>query len=137
MCSAVMMVKAIANARVCVVAAERGIESRPEHPLEERGDRRLADPAQTETGHRDAELRRGDVLVGRVERAAYRSRHPAALGQQLIDAGLADRNNRELRGHEKTVGQDQREYRGQADTDVQDGVVHSRTSATILTLFCC
>ena len=36
-----------------------------ERRLDERGERRLADPAEAEARHRDAELRGGDVAVGR------------------------------------------------------------------------
>ena len=124
MCSAVMIENAMATAIVCDVATEIGAGRPREQRLEQRRERRLANPAETEAGHRDAQLCRGDELVGIVERAPHRPRHAAALGEQLIDARLAHRDDRKLGGHEKSVGQNQRQHREQADADVEDGVVH-------------
>ena len=90
-------------------------------------ERRLADPSETEARHRDAELCGRDVLVGILERAPDRPGHPAAFGQQLVDAGLAHRDNRELGRHEKTVGENQCQHCEQANADVEDEAVHGMT----------
>ena len=124
MWSAVMMVNAIATAMVCEVATEIGAGRRVEQRIDQRRERGLADPAEAEARHRDAELRGRDELVGIFERAPHRARHAAAFGEQLIDARLAHRDDRELGGHEKPVGQNQRQHREQADADVEDGAVH-------------
>ena len=44
--------------------------------------------------------------------------------EELIDAGLADGNDRELGGHEKSIGQNQRQHREQAHADAQDTAFH-------------
>jgi hypothetical protein len=64
--------------------------------------------------------------------APHRPRHAAAFGKQLIDSGLADRDQRKLGGHEKTVGQDQRQNREQAESDVNQTAIHTSTSGLIL-----
>jgi hypothetical protein len=71
---------------------------------DDRRDRRLADPPESQAGHRHAELRGGDVAIGRRDRAPHGARPSVAFGNQLIDARLADRDDRELRGDEKAVG---------------------------------
>ena len=78
------------------------------------GERRLADPAEAEAGHRDAELGGGDVAVGIGDGAAHRARAAVPFGDQLVDARLADGDDRELGRDEKAVREDQRQNAGQS-----------------------
>ena len=82
------------------------------------GQRRLADPPEADAGHRDAELGRGDVAVGIVDRAPHRARAAVAFGDQLIDARLADRDDRELGGDEEAVGEHERQHGSEAASSV-------------------
>ena len=95
---------------VCGRGGEVGRQER-QLRLDERGQRRLGEPAEPEAGHGDAELCRGDVAIGRRDGAPHGARAAVALGDQLIDARLAHRDDRELRGDEKAVGHDQRQQR--------------------------
>ena len=47
-----------------------------------------------------------------------------SLGDQLIDASLADRDDRELRRDEKTVGKDQNRHGGQSPQNLRQRVLH-------------
>ena len=110
MCSAVTMAKAMATAMLCAVVAGDVRRQEGERRLNQRRERRLADPAEAEARHRDAELGRGDVAVGIGDRAPDGARAAVALGDQLIDARLADRDDRELRRDEEAVGEHEREH---------------------------
>ena len=94
-----------------VVAKQR------KHRLEHLGQRGLPDPAQRQTCHRDAQLRGRDVAVRVVQRPPNRARAAMSLRDQLVDACLAHRDQRELGGDEETVGEDQRQYGDQAEGD--------------------
>ena len=118
------MANAMATAIVCEVTSEIGAGKMRQQRIDQRRERRLANPAEAEARHRDAELRGRDELIGILERAPHRARHAAAFGEQLIDPRLPDRDDGELGGHEKPVGQNQRQHREQANADVEDGVVH-------------
>ena len=76
---------------------------------------RLADPAEPEARHRDAELRRGDVAVGVGERAPDDARRGAALGDELIDACPPHGHERELGRHEEPVRQHEHQDGKQTD----------------------
>ena len=93
-------------------------------PAEQRGERRLADPSEAEAGHRDAELRGGDVAVRIGDRAADRVRAPMAFSDELVDARLADRHDREFGGDEEPVGEDQRQEPDQAPDDAGQRELH-------------
>ena len=82
MCSAVMMAKAIATAMLCAVASAIVAGRNAKTGSIERGQRRLADPAEADARHRDAELRRGDVAVGIGDRAPHGPRAPVAFGDR-------------------------------------------------------
>ena len=95
-----------------------------EQRLNQHGERRLADPAETQAGHRDAELRRGDIAGGIGDRAAHRARAPRPFRDQLVDARLADGDDREFRRDEKTVRKDQRQDTCQAPEDPSQRILH-------------
>jgi hypothetical protein len=97
--------------------------------LDQPSQRRFADPAETETGHGDAQLRRGDVAVRIADGAADRARAAVPLGNHLIDTGLAHRDDRELRGHEESVGEDQRQDRRQPPRNRCERMLHDVTLA--------
>ena len=78
--------------------------------LNDGDERRLANPAEPKAGHRDAELRGGDVAVG----VADRPRAAMAFGDQLVHTRLADRDDREFRRHEESVGEDECQNCGEA-----------------------
>ena len=85
--------------------------------LKHHGDGRLADPPETEAGHRNAELGGGDVACWLADRTAHGSRAAGSLGDQLIDARLADGDDREFGRDEKSVREDEREDARQAPED--------------------
>ncbi len=131
MWSAVMMVNAIAIAMVCDVATEIGVGQACA----------AAARAATRAPARRSSPRPRLAIVmpscvaamnwsGFSSARLHRTRHAAAFGEQLIDARLPHRDDRELGGHEKSVGQNQRQHREQADADVEDGVVHGRNLRT-------
>ena len=107
MWSAVIIANAIVNAIEWEVATAIRSPSTRERWLDDSRERRLADPAQAEAGHRDAELRGGDVAVGVAERAPDDARRGAALGDELIDPRPAHGDERELGRHEEAVRQHQ------------------------------
>jgi hypothetical protein len=74
-----------------------------ERRLDHRRQRRLADPSEPEARHRDAELRRRDVPIGRADGAAHRARAAVAFGDQLIDPRLPHRDDREFGCDEESV----------------------------------
>jgi len=78
------------------------------HPVQEdAGHQGFADPAQGQRTKGDAELHGGKKIVELPLQQAHGARAGYTVGQHLLDACFADGNQRELRGHEKTVGQDQ------------------------------
>ena len=95
---------------------ERG--KKRERRLNHRCERGLADPPEADARHRDAELRRGDVRIGIAHGAAHGAGAAVALGDQLVDARLANRDDREFRRHEKSVGKHERQHAGQTPQDL-------------------
>jgi hypothetical protein len=61
--------------------------------LDHRGERRLANPAEAEAGHGDAQLCRGDVVLGRADGATDGARAAVPFRDQLVDARLAHRDD--------------------------------------------
>ncbi len=76
--------------------------------LDQMGEDGLADEAERDAGHRDAELGGGDVVVQVAERLADPARRTAALGGELLDAGAPGRDEGELGGDEDRIEQQQR-----------------------------
>ena len=122
MCSAVMMMKAIATAIAWAVADR----DRPGQHVEERRDqmreRRLADPAERQRGDGDAELGRGEIGVEMVDRALSSVwAFAPPVGDELGDAAAAHRHQREFGGDEEAVGGHEDEHRPDADEVGQIG----------------
>ena len=109
-----MMANAIATAMRVRGRRRQSDWQEREDRLDQRGERRLANPSQADARHRDAELRRGDVAVRIGHGAAHGARAAVALGDQLVDARLADRHDREFRRDEEAVGEHQRHDADQA-----------------------
>ncbi len=81
-----------------------------EHGLQLFRDRGLAQEADAERGHRDAQLAGGQVLVDLVH-LLERERGPAhALVPHLLEPWLAGAHEPELGGHEEAVGGHQHEH---------------------------
>ncbi len=78
-----------------------------EERVEQRGQGWLANPAERQAGHRDPELRRGNVRVKVTQRAAHDTRAAVAFGHQFIDARLSDTDEGELSGDKEAVGGDE------------------------------
>ena len=95
-----------------------------ERGLEDRRKRRLGHPSEGQARHRDPELRRGDVSIGRGDGAAHRSRAAMSLRDQLIDARLAHRDDRELRGDEEAVGEHERQQPRQPPQRGRERLLH-------------
>ena len=95
---------------------ERRLGDAPgERRFEQVCDDGLADPAQRERGHRDAELRGGDVGVEVVEQTEQAARAAVAGGGERLDARASDADEGELRGDEEAVGDDQKKDDENAD----------------------
>ena len=75
----------------------------------------LADPAKGETGQRDAKLHRRQKLVQRMLQPHRRPRVRPSQRDQLLQTRLAHAHQREFRGHEKAVGQDQKHHPNRAE----------------------
>ena len=71
------------------------------------GDGGFADPAEGKAGDGDAELDGGEELVDGVLELEGGAGAGTAEGDELLDAGLADADEGELRGHEEACGQDE------------------------------
>jgi hypothetical protein len=69
--------------------------------------RRLADPAQGEARQRYAKLHGGQKFIDMALQMQRRARSRSAQRQQLLHARLAHADQRELRGHEEAVGQNE------------------------------
>ena len=78
-----------------------------QHRLEQLVEGRLAQRAQSQGGHRDAELARREVGVYVRDGVGDRLGPRLSLAQQLVDLGGAQPRHRELRGHEEPVGRHQ------------------------------
>jgi hypothetical protein len=78
-----------------------------ERLLEHVREDRLADPAQRERGHRDAELRGRDVGVQLVEQGDEKARAPVPRLDHHLDAGAPHADEGELDGDEEAVGQNE------------------------------
>ena len=74
---------------------------------QERGDGGFADPAEGKAGEGDAELDGGEELVDGVLELVDGACAGTAEGDELLDAGLADADEGELRSYEEAVGQDE------------------------------
>jgi hypothetical protein len=79
--------------------------------LDELGDRRLAQEADAQRGQRDAELAGRQVLAEVVELGEHEPRPAVAAVDHLLDPGAARAHERELRGDEEAVGEDQHDDR--------------------------
>ena len=78
---------------------------------EEAGDDGFADPAEGEAAEGDAELDGGEEVVEVLLEAADGAGSEDVLGDELLDAGLADADQGEFRGDEEAVGQDEQGHR--------------------------
>ncbi len=117
MCSAVMIENDSTTLMVCAMPDRHPVAEQGEDRLEQFCQGRLANPAKRQTGHGDAELRRRDVAVRIVQRAPDGSCAAMPFGDQLVDARLAHRDQRELGGDEEPVGEDERQHGDQAEGD--------------------
>ena len=81
-----------------------------ERLLEQRGDRRLAEEADAERGHRDAELAGGQVLVDLVDLLERERGAAHAVVAHLLEPRLTRAHEAELRRHEEAVGGDQHQH---------------------------
>ena len=89
------------------IGGQRG-DQRPDQP----GERRLADPAETQARERDSQLGRGEVGV---EMARHVPRQPGAadpVGDVRLELGRPDADQGELGGHEEAVEDHQDEPEG-------------------------
>ena len=97
---------AIANEKVRMIAGRVDAELRKDR-LDHLGEKRLADPAETETRQRDAELACGEIgleIGGDVLRQASA---PAAFLDQRVELAAADFYQRKLRRDEEAVQEDE------------------------------
>ncbi len=79
------------------------------------GDGGLADPAEGEGGEGDAELDGGEELVDGVLELEGGASAGAAESDELLDAGLADADESELRRDEEAAGQDEEGHHDDAE----------------------
>jgi GNAT superfamily N-acetyltransferase len=75
----------------------------------------FTDPAEGEAGDGDAELDGGEELVNGVLELERGAGTGTAKGDELLDAGLADADQGELRSHEEAAGQDEEGHHDHAE----------------------
>ncbi len=113
--SPITMCPIVSSASASTLASTRGARQRSdaaEPMLEELRERVLAVHAEAEARERDAELRRGDVLVlplRRRQHAEHPRREPVAARRASLERGLGRPDQRELRRHEQRVHQDEQQ----------------------------
>jgi len=73
-----------------------------ERILQQAGDRRLAQEADAQRGHRDAELAGRQVLVDAIDLAQHQGGTAHAVVAHLLEPALAGAHEGELRGHEES-----------------------------------
>ena len=84
------------------------MSGRAVEPAEENGGgERLAEPAEGQRAEGDAELDGGKKVVQILLQAADGAGSGDAGGEHLLDAGVADGDQRELGGHKEGVGQNE------------------------------
>jgi hypothetical protein len=71
-------------------------------------DGRFTDPSQNQAGHRDAELRGGNIRVQIVNQPQQELSPAVSALSQCRDAGAAHANERELRRHKKSVSENKK-----------------------------
>ena len=79
------------------------------------GDGGFADPAEGKAGDGNAELDGGEELVDGVLELEGGAGAGAAEGDELLDAGLTDTDEGELRGHEEAAGQNEEGHHDHAE----------------------
>jgi len=80
---------------------------RIEEGHEQSRDRRLADPAETEARQRNPQLSRRNRIVEMIDRPLRRGGTAATLGEPEVDLRASHRHEREFRGDEIGVDEDQ------------------------------
>ena len=97
------------------------------------GDRRLAERADADRGHRDPDLAGGDVVADLVELVQRQRRAAGALLGQRLEPLTPRADERVLRDHEERVDEDQQPVRtmNSAFTD-GDRAVPARAGALLL-----
>ena len=90
-----------------MVCSSASLRPSPERRLQQRRDRRLADPAEAERGHGDAELAGREIGLELVEHAQRQAGGAAALLGQALDADAAHLDHSELGGDEEGVRRQQ------------------------------
>ena len=96
-----------------------------EQRLDERGERRFANPAEAEGSERDPQLTGGEKGVEARDDPQHGRGQRMALRRKLLDPGAPHGHQGELGGDEKAVGQDQQDDGQQSAGDVETGwIVH-------------
>ena len=95
------------------VGVEMPMAEAAERLLDEAGDGGLSQPSQGEAAEGDSELHRGQEVAHVFLQAADDAGTGFALGDELLDARLADADEGELRRHKEAVRQNQ-EHDGEA-----------------------
>ena len=109
-----MMMKAMTDATAWVAIAAAGAGSQANASFDQGRQRRLADPAQSQGGQRDAELGGRDVAIERLYGAASQPSFAVPGLGHLVEPGPSRSHQREFRRHEERVGQHEHHHRAQA-----------------------
>ena len=104
-----MIEKAIATAVPCVATADHGVAEPGEGAFDQVRERGLADPAEAERREGDPELSAGNRPIEVVVRLPDLEGQAVALLDELVDPGLPHGDQRELRGDEEPVREDEDE----------------------------
>jgi hypothetical protein len=95
--------------------------------IDEHGHRRLTDPAESQRGDRDAELRSSDVSVEVLERFLDVSGAGIAGFRHLVDSASSNRNKGEFGGDEERIKRHQKQNDTQAGGYLTHAEVFGRT----------
>jgi hypothetical protein len=98
------MMKAIATATACEPRQE------VQRGLDEGGKRGLADPAKTERGEGDPQLRRRQVGIESLRGPQHSGGHRVAFFNQLLDPAPADSNQREFSSDKEAVEENKNDH---------------------------
>ncbi len=110
------------------------IRQRPHPAGKQRSGQGFADPAEGQGAERHTELDGRQKIVQILLKAAHGAGSGGAGGKHLLDAGVADRNQRELRSHKKAVGQNKH---GHSDKLEKEKTVHLACEHSILPITSC
>ena len=126
MCRKVMMAKAMIT-ETAWIEIEELMPNASRGGAQEVGQGRLAHPAETQAGHRDAELGGRQVGIEVIDQVLGYFRVPSAFAGEFGDAGAPHLDDGELGRYEEAVQKHEHEHGDDADCVSQRAVTSTRS----------